>query len=130
MGNSSRTCNYVREYGHTMLTCKECGEMYLRNFIPAVCAKCGIPLTDEPGRGFEPLFELFELIDLTVPAFRCRHCGRRIHEQAKTTQCCYCHRDISDMTRWSRRMFLRVWRRICIYWRFHGWPRRRRISSP
>ena len=108
-----------------MVRCKECGEKWLRNFMPAVCTRCGAPLAEQSEAGFEPYFRLFEQAGFTAPAFHCEHCGKRIQEQWTLPQCPHCHGDISRMTRWSRRIFMKVWRRIGILWRIYtGFPKR------
>lgn len=100
--------------------CKECGERWLKNFMPATCTKCGTPLAETSGEGFEPHFQLFEKLGLTPPAFRCKHCGKRVYEQLPFTECPHCHADISRMTRRSRRMFMKGWRKVGVYWRIYS----------
>lgn len=124
--SSTNTNHYYAEDSLVGLRrCKECGEMWVADFMPAVCTKCGAPLSEQSGEGFEPCLDLFERAGFTVPAFHCKHCGRRIHEQWKLPMCPHCHGDISRMTRWSRRMFMAAWRRAGIYWRIYN-PFRRR----
>lgn len=114
-----RNPNYAEDYLIGMRRCKECGETWPTDFMPAVCTRCGAPLAEKAGEGFEPCFRLFEQIGLSAPAFHCKHCGKRIYEQWTLPKCPHCNGDISQMTRRSRRVFMALWRRVGVYWRIY-----------
>jgi Zn finger protein HypA/HybF involved in hydrogenase expression len=129
MGPINGNQSYAEDCLVGMRRCRECGEMWVADFMPAVCTKCGAPLADQSGPGFEPCFSLFEQAGFTAPAFHCEHCGRRIYEQWTLPTCPHCNGDISHMIRRSRRIFLAVWRRVSIYWRIYK-PIPKEIGSP
>ncbi len=90
--------------------CKECHTIWVKEFVPEFCTKCGVRVAAVRGEGEERMISLVERVYPPAKIVACPQCGERYFKKACPEKCLRCWGDLRSIRRanWLIHLFRRL----------------------